>query len=155
MANRRADQYIKNYGFRVEFKPGPPPDATHGKWKTFRGGGLRLHSQAASRGTDKIKQYTLGTCEWENIVLTGQVTAERKDMLQWFQDMVEKGAEGDCFRSVTLTWLNRDGSDGRSVTWNECFLCGYSLTPLDGDADDEECIETVEICVGYSEDFFN
>lgn len=151
----RADEYVKNYGFSVEFKPGPAVDATHGKWKTIRGGGLRLHSAPASTGTDKIKQYTLGTTEWENLVLTGQVTAERKDMLQWFTDMVEKGGEADCFRSVTLTWKKRDGADDRTITWNECFLCGYSLSALDGDADEEECIETIEICVGYSENFFD
>jgi hypothetical protein len=155
MSDYRPDQYEKNYGFKVEFSPGPPSDQTHGKWKTFRGGGLRLHSQCTSRGTDKFKEYSLGTCEWENVVLTGQVTAERKDMLQWYKDMVEKGDTSDCFRSLTLTWSQRDGSDRRTITWNECFLTGYSLTPLDGDADDQECIETVEVCVGYSENFFD
>lgn len=154
MAHRRPDEYEKNYGFTVEFKPGPAADQTHGKWKTFRGGGLRLHSQCASRGTDKIKEYTLGTCEWEDITLTGQVTAERKDMLQWFDDMVEKGGSAECFRSLTLTWKTRDGNPRRTITWNECFLTGYALTPLDGDADEEECIETIIVCPGYSEDFF-
>lgn len=150
----RADEYRRNYGFRVEFSPGPPPDATHGKWKTFRGGGLILHETAGvTRGTDKVKHHSLGTCEWQDIVLTGEVTGERKDMLQWYQDMVEKGAEGDCFRSVTLTWLKRDGGDDKAVTWNECFLSAYSLTPMDGDEDDVPCIETIEICTGYSENF--
>lgn len=150
----RADEYVRNYGFRVEFKPGPAPDQTHGKWKTFRGGGIRLHETAGvTRGTDPHQHHSLGTCEWEDIVLTGQVTKARKDMLQWYQDMVQKGAEGDCFRDVTLTWLKRDGTDDRSVTWNECFLLGYSLTPLDGDEMDVECIETIEICTGYSGDY--
>ena len=150
----RADEYVRNYGFRVEFKPGPPPDATHGKWKTFRGGGIVLHETAGvTTGEDNTQHHSLGTCEWENITLTGQVTKERKDMLQWYQDMVQKGAEGDCFRDVTLTWLKRDGADDRAVTWNECFLIGYSLTPLDGDEMDVECIETIEICTGYSPDY--
>lgn len=150
----RADEYVRNYGFRVEFKPGPPPDKTHGKWLSFRGGGLMLHETAGvTRGTDNTQHHSLGTCEWEDIVLTGHVTPERKDMLQWYTDMVQKGDSGSVYRDVSLTWLKRDGSDDRSVTWNECFLIGYSLTPLDGDEMDQPCIETVEICIGYSPDF--
>lgn len=151
----RADEYRRNYGFKIEIKPGPAVSATHGKWKTCRGGGIRLHESAGvTRGADPIKHHTLGTTEWEDVVLTGAVTAERKDMLQWYTDMVEKGAAGDCFRDVTITWLKRDGSDDKNVNYLECFLTGYSLTPLDGDEEDVECIETVEICVGHSDNFF-
>jgi hypothetical protein len=117
-------------------------------------GGIVLHETAGvTRGEDPHQHHSLGTCEWENITLTGQVTKDRKDMLQWYQDMVQKGSEADCFRDVTLTWLKRDTSDDRAVTWNECFLLGYSLTPLDGDEMDVECIETIEICTGYSPNY--
>lgn len=150
----RADEYVRNYGFRVEFKPGPPPDKTHGKWKTFRGGGIVLHETAGvTRGTDAHQHHSLGTTEWQDIVLTGHVTKERKDMLQWYQDMVQKGGAKECFRDVTLTWLKRDGTDDRAVTWHECFLTGYSLCELNGDDLDVDAMETVEICVGYSSDY--
>ena len=150
----RQDQYNKNYGFKVEFSPGPPADATHGGWKTIRGGGIRIHEgQGVTRGTDKHKNMTRGICEWEDLVLTGAITADRKDMLQWYMDMVDTGDEGACYRDVTLTYLLPDGTDGRAINYLECFLTAYSLTPLDGDEEDAECIETVEVCVGYSDNF--
>ena len=150
----RADEYVRNFGFRVDISGGPSPGNTEAKWKTFRGGGLLLHETAGvTRGTDSVQHHSLGTCEWMDIVLTGQVTKERTDMLEWFTNMKNKGDTKTCFRTVTLTWYKRDGTDDRAVTWNECFLLGYSLTPLDGDELDVECVETVEICTGYSPDY--
>ena len=148
-----ADKFDRNYGFRVEISPGPPADAVHGQWKTIRGGGLRLHESVCSTGQDSITQHTLGICEWEDLVLTGAINSDRKDMLQWYDDMVNKGDAGSVYRSVTVTRLNRDGSDMNATTWNECFLTAYSLTPLDSEEEDVECIETVEICTGYSDDY--
>jgi hypothetical protein len=143
-----------NYGFRVDFTPGAAADKTEGKWRTFEGGGLLLHeSNGVTRGTDSFTHHTLGTCEWQDIRLTGFVTAARKDMLQWYQDMVQKGGEAECFRDVTLTWLKRDGTDGKEVTWHECFLTSYALTALDGECMNENSIETIEICTGYSSNY--
>ena len=150
----RADEYERNYGFRIEISPGPPSDAVHGQWKTCRGGGLRVHETEASRGTDKFAEHTAGICEWEDVVLTGAITADRKDMLDWYKNMVDKGDAGSVYRSLSITLLNRDGSDSTSINYSECFLTAYSLTPLDGGEADVECIETVEICVGYSENYF-
>lgn len=150
----RADEYVRNYAFRVDITSGAAPTTTAGKWKTFRGGGILLHeTTGVTRGTDSNQHHSLGTSEWQDIVMTGQVTKDRTDMLKWFTDMKTKGDKSVCFRTVTLTWLKRDDTDDRSVTWNECFMIGYSLTELNGDDLDVECIETVELCTGYSPDY--
>jgi hypothetical protein len=148
------DQYAKNYGFRIEIKPGPPVDATHGGWKSVRGGGVRIHeATGCTTGKDKFKNHTRGIAEWDDLVLRGAVTADRTDMQQWFQDMVDTGDEGACYRDVTVTFLGPNGEDTHSIDYLECFLCGYSMSSLDGDADAEEAEETIEICVGYSSNF--
>ncbi len=153
MSDVRADQYHRNYAFRVEFSPGPAPDAVHGKWKSFKGGGVRFSETSAGTGVDKFKETSLGICEWQDITLTGEVTPERKDMLQWYKDMVEKGGEAECFRDVALTFIDREGNDISSISWSECFLTSYSLCDLNSDEEDVNCIETIQICTGYSEDY--
>lgn len=147
------EKYIRNYSFRVEFSPGPPPDQTHGKWKSFSGGGLILHEEAVSIGTDKFDENTLAICEWEDVKLVGDLTAERKDMLQWYSDMCEKGGEAECFRNLTLTFLDRNGQDLNSIMWEECFMTSYSLTDLDTSQTGTPLQETVVICVGHSQDY--
>jgi hypothetical protein len=153
MADYHADKYIRNYAFRVEFSPGPAPDATHGKWKSFKGGGVRLCEEEVGIGTDKFEETTLAINEWEDITLVGDMTPERKDMLQWYKDMVEKGGEGECFRDVTLTFLDRQGNDLNSISWHECFMTSYSLTDLDASQKSTPLQETVVICTGYSDDY--
>lgn len=151
----RADEYIRNYGFNVEVSGFTANTSPEGKWKSFRGGGLRLHESAGvTTGRQNMQQHTLGPSEWEDIVLTGAVTKDRKDALTWYTDMVNDGGEGKCFKDVTLNLLDRDQSAVmRTIVWNHCFLTAYSLSPLDGDEQDVECMETLEICTGYSEDF--
>jgi hypothetical protein len=153
MSDYRADQYLRNYSFRVEWSPGPPSDQTHGKWKSIKGGGLRFHEDPGGVGQDKFKETTLACAEWEDLILTGEVTAERKDMLQWYKDMVEKGTTKDCYRTVTLTWMDRAGGDIGAITWNECFMTAYSMCELNREAEDQNAIETIEVCTGYSEDY--
>jgi hypothetical protein len=153
MSDIRADQYHRNYAFRVEFSPGPPADAVHGKWKSFKGGGIRFSETKAGTGQDKFKETSLGIGEWQDITLTGEVTPERKDMLQWYKDMVEKGGKEECFRDVALTFIDREGNDISTISWHECFLTSYSLCDLNSEEDDVNCIETIQICTGYSEDY--
>jgi hypothetical protein len=150
----RPDQFARNYGFHVEISGGDAATSTNGAWKTFRGGGLRIHeSQGCTRGEDKFKNHTRGICEWDDIQLTGALTADRKNMLQWYLDMVNTGDEGACYRDVSLIYLGPNGTETHRVNWLECFLTAYSLTPLDGDEEDVECVETIEICVGYSDNY--
>jgi hypothetical protein len=116
---------------------------TGGGWRSIRGGGLRIH-ESASAPPGAPQEH-----DWENLTLTGAMTADRKDMLQWYTDMVETGQ--DARRMVTFRTIERGGT-GRTIDYLDCFLTGYTLGSLDPDTRDEPT-ETIEICVGHSDSF--
>jgi tail tube protein gp19 len=149
-----ADQYNRNYAFRVEISGGDGPDSNEGAWNSVRGGGLRIHeTQGVTAGQDQFKNHSPGISEWQDLVLVGAVTDKRKAMLDWYKNMQEKGGPDDVYKDITITMTNREGSDTWSVNYLHCFLTAYSLCPLDGDEEDVEACETVELCVGYSDNF--
>jgi phage tail-like protein len=150
-----ADQYSKSYGFKVEITGGAGVDSNEGAWRSCRGGGIRIHeSGGCTVGPDQFKNHTRGICEWDDLVLAGAVTKDRKQMLEWYKAMQEKGKEADCYRDVTITLLRPDGTDYRNYNYLECWLTSYSLCPLNAEEDDVEAHETIEIVVGYSDNFF-
>lgn len=157
MANKHlADQYNRNYAFRVEITGGASADSNEGSWNTVRGGGVRITETAGvTRGQDQFKNHSPGIAEWQDLVLVGAVTDKRKSMLEWFKDMQKKGGVGECYKDISITILNRDGGDLWSVNYLHCFLTAYSLCPLNGDEEDNEACETVELCVGYSDNFLS
>ena len=151
-----ADQYTKAYAFKVEITGGASPDSNEGAWRTIRGGGLRIHeATGVTVGPDQFKHHPRGICEWEPLTLTGAVTKDRKQMLDWYKAMQEKGKEADVYRDVTVTLVGPDGADVYALNYLECWLTSYSLCPLDGDQDDVEAQETVEIVVGYSDNLLS
>jgi len=151
-----ADQYNRNYAFRVEINGGAAPDSSEGSWNSLRGGGVRIHeTNGVTTGVDKYKNHSPGIAEWQDLVLVGTVTDKRKDMLDWYMEMVNKGGPDEVYKDVTVTILNRDGGDLWSVNYLHCFLTGYSLCALNGDDDDTEATETIELCVGYSDNFLS
>lgn len=157
MSNKHtADQYNRNYAFRVEISGGASPDSSEGAWNTVRGGGLRIHeTTGVTTGTDQFKNHSPGISEWQDLVLVGPVTDKRKDMLEWYKKCQEKGGPDEAYRDVTITIVNRDGGDLWSVNYLHCFMTAYSLCPLNGDEEDNEACETVELCVGYSDNYLS
>ena len=152
----RADQYTKAYGFKIEITGGAGVDSNEGAWRSIRGGGLRIHeSGGCTTGPDQFKNHTRAICEWENLTLSGAVTKDRKQMLEWYKAMQEKGKEADCYKDVSVTLIDREGNDVYTLNWLECYLMSYSLCPLNGEEDDVEAQETVEIQVGYSDNLLN
>jgi phage tail-like protein len=86
------------------------------------------------------------------------ITPSRPYLFQWYKDMQERGDAADVYRDVTVSYDVFDPQGGkipemRTINYLDSWLTSYSLSPLDGDEDDVECMETLEIAVGYSEDF--
>jgi hypothetical protein len=149
------DQYVKTYGFKVDIE-GASPDSTEGGWRSVEGGGIMFEECAGvTVGTDQFKNHSQGIAQWQPLRLVGTVTKDRKQMLEWYKKMQQSGKQADCYKSVSITLLARDGTDAYSLNFLQCFLTSYSLCPLDGDAEDQEAYETVEIHVGYSDNFLS
>lgn len=147
-----ADQFSKAIGFQVEITGAAGAGETDGSWKAVRGGGIRFaENSGVTMGQDQFAQNALGMREWEDITIIGPVTKSRKDMLTWYLDTV-KGE--DWRRNISIIVLNYDGSELYRYNYMDCFLTSYALTPLDAESE-VECEETVEICVGYCDNFFS
>jgi phage tail-like protein len=148
----RADQYVIASGFKLDIQGGPDPQGPDGSWKVTQGGSLQFDVvSGASVGGDQFMQGSLGQKCWQNLNVTGPVTATRKDMLTWVADMTA-GAAGKLRRNITVTMINKDGSDGIGYNFLNCFLESYQLTDLSGD-NATECFETISINVGRSDMF--
>jgi phage tail-like protein len=146
-----SDQFSKAIGFQVEITGAAAAGVTDGSWKAVRGGGIRFaENSGVTMGQDKYAQNSLGMREWEDVTIIGPVTKSRKDMLTWYLDTV-KG--DDWRRNISIIVLNYDGSELYRYDYMDCFLTAYSLTPLDAESE-VECEETIEICVGYCNNYF-
>jgi hypothetical protein len=151
-ASHRYDEYAKATGFQVDIKGGDGAESTDGAWKAVRGGGLRFNeNQGCTTGDDKFIQHSLGQREWEDLTLIGPVTKSRKAMLKWYLDTV-KGE--DHRRDLSVIILGPDTKETHRYNYLDCFLTAYSLTPLDGESD-QECEETIEICLGRSDNYLS
>lgn len=146
----RQDQFAKATGFSVEITGAAAANGTDGSWKAVRGGGLRFaENSGVTRGDDKFAQHSLGQREWDDVTLIGPVTKSRKDMLKWYMDTV-KGE--DHRRNVSIIIHGADTKETHRYNYLDCFLTAYSLTPLDADSE-QECEETIEICVHHSDNY--
>jgi len=148
----RADQYVIASGFKLDITGGPDPQGPDGSWKMINGGSLIFDVvSGASTGQDQFMQGSLGQKQWQNLTVTGPVTGSRKDMLTWVADMTA-GKSDKLRRNVTVTMINKDGTDGIGYNFLNCFLESYELTSLSGD-NANECYETISINVGRSDMF--
>jgi len=147
----RGDEYSQCTGFSVDITGAKgAQDGAGGSWKCVRGGGLRFTEAAGTTlGTDQFMQHALGQKEWEDLVLIGTISKDRKDMLQWYDDTV---AGKDWRRNVTVNIHGRDGKVTHHYNFLDCFLTSYRLTELDADSE-QECEEEVHICVARSDNY--
>jgi len=145
------DQFSTAIGFQVEITGAAGPATTDGAWKAVRGGGLRFNEgDGVTVGGNQFKDASHGLREWDDVTLIGPVTKTRKDMMKWYLDTV-KGE--DHRRNLSIIILGRDGQETHRYNYLDCFLTGYSMTPLDSDDDASLCEETVTICVARSDNY--
>ncbi len=152
-----SDQVSKANGFRVEISGVTTPGSNEGEWRSIQGGGIRFEEteEGATFGPDKFKNHTKASSVWEPITLVGRVTSKRKECLSWYQDMVDTGDENACFKDVSVTVIGPDGGDLYTVNYLECFLQSYTLGELCSIGDAQPLYETIEICVGYSDNLLS
>jgi hypothetical protein len=149
------DQFVRKSRFTVEISGGSDPKSTGGVWLSVSGGGIEFKEEETPTGEDSLQLKSIGQGRWQDLVLRGPLTADRKDIITWWKDMCEKGEDTNCFRTVTVNFYNRDGGDVDSVSYNDCWLKEYRLTPADSRASGEFMYEEVVIDIGWSTDFFS
>jgi hypothetical protein len=149
------DAFVRKSRFLVEISGGSDPKSSGGVWLSISGGGLEFKEEAVPIGDDSLQLTTAGQGRWTDLVLRGPITGDRKDIVNWWKDMNQKGKKEDCYRTVTVSFLNRAGETVDSVSWSDCWLKEYRLTPADSNAGSEYMFEEVVIDVGFSTDFFS
>lgn len=149
------DAAVRRSRFTVEISGASDPKSTGGVWLSVQGGGLEFKGEANPTGNDSLRLTTAGQGRWQDLTLKGPMTANRKDIVTWWKDMNEKGNDTNCYRTVTVTFYARDGSEVDTISYNDCWLKEYRLTPADSLAGSEYMFEEVVIDVGFSTDFFS
>lgn len=144
----QADALAKTTGFKVEISGGPDATSLEGGWRSFSWTGMTVDEIPGTTGGDQIGQTTRGLINWGQINLIGAFTKDRKFCLEWFTAQ-QNGETGDAvYKTVTVTYIKPDNTDGDSHNFHECFLTEYQLSPLRSDGGNEVCVETVTLQVG-------
>jgi len=147
----RSDDFSRASGFTIEIEGSKGNKQTaDGSWKVIRGGGIRFNENSGTtRGSDQFMQHALGQREWDDLVLIGTISKDRKDMLQWYKDTV---AGENHRRNITVNIHGMDGNVTHHYNFLDCFLTSYRLTELDADSE-QECEEEIHISVGRSDNY--
>jgi hypothetical protein len=109
-------------GFRVEIHgagSGSDPDSA---WETSTGGALQIEVADVIPRPDGTHATTPGHKYVDTLTLRGPLTSGRKAMCDWINATVQ-GKEWK--RNVTITEIMKDGSDGKSYTYLDCFPTRY------------------------------
>lgn len=149
------DAAVRRSRFTIEISGGADPKSAGGVWLSVQGGGIEFKDEACPTGADSLRLTTAGQGRWQDLILKGPMTANRKDIIQWWKDMNDVGSPDKCYRTVTITFYNRDGAEVDTISYNDCWLKEYRLTPADSRAGSEYMFEEVVIDVGFSTDFFS
>jgi hypothetical protein len=109
-------------GFKVVIDnagSGGDPDSA---WETASGGSLNIEVADASVGDNQFHQTTPGHKYVDTLTLRGPLTSARKALCQWITETVQ----GKPWkRTVVITEILKDGSDGKSFTYLDCFPTRY------------------------------
>jgi hypothetical protein len=128
-------------GFTVDFGGGSGADADSA-WETCSGGSLNIEIAEASVGTDQYHQTTPGHKYVDDLTLRGPLTSGRESMAQWITDVL---AGKEWKRQVTIKEILKDGSDGKSYTYSDCFPTRY-VFPAFSASGTGNLYEEVQLC---------
>jgi type VI protein secretion system component Hcp len=115
---------------RIEIENMPAGTDVDSAWETCSGGSLNIEISDSSTGSDQMHTTTPGHKYVDTLTLRGAMTQGRKDMLQWYTDMVQKGpASGE------LHVLLSDGTE---------LVCPLSLEFRDEDSDGDGILDYLD-----------
>ncbi len=121
-ARREARQARRN-GFAIclASKAGDDSDCDSA-WESCSGGSLNIEVADASTGTDQTHQTTPGHKYVDTLTLRGPLTSGRISIAQWINEV----ASGkDSRRIVVVKEILKDGADGKSFSYVDCFPTRY------------------------------
>jgi hypothetical protein len=122
MTTQNPDQVLRLKGFRIEINAGSGSDVDSA-WETCSGGSLNIVPPDPPTGGSPYKFV-------EEITLRGPITAGRKSLLQ----LINEATGGKSRRfNLTIVEIMKDGFDGRSYTYSDCFPTRYVFPSLRAD----------------------
>lgn len=122
MSTYTPDEMLVVLGFTVEIAGAGAGDTPDSAWETCSGGSLNIEIADASVGTDKSHMTTPGHKYVDTLTLRGPLTSGRKALCDWITATVN----GQPWkRTVTLKEILKDGSDGKTFTYLDCFPTRY------------------------------
>lgn len=127
MGSYTPDQMHKILGFRVEITGAGSGSDVDSAWETCTGGSLNIEVADASTGSDQFHTATPGHKYVEEVTLRGPMTSGRKSLCQWITETVQGK---DWKRTLTITEITTDGSDGKTYTYLDCFPTRYVFPGL-------------------------
>lgn len=122
MSTYTPDEMLVVLGFTVTIDnagSGSDPDSA---WETCSGGSLNIEIADSSVGGDQVHTTTPGHKYIDTLTLRGPLTSGRKALCQWITDTV-KGQPWK--RTLTVKEILKDGSDGKTFTYHDCFVTRY------------------------------
>jgi phage tail-like protein len=127
MSTYTPDDMFVVLGFTVEIQNAGSGSNVDTAWETCSGGALVIEVADSSVGTDQYHTTTPGHKSVETVTLRGAMTSGRKALCQWINDTV-KGQPWK--RTVTLKEILKDGTDGKTYNYLDCFPERYVFPAL-------------------------
>ena len=114
-------------GFTVEITGAGSGGDVDSAWETCTGGSLNIEVSDSSTGSDQFHTTTPGHKYIDTLTLRGPLTAGRQALCQWITEVVQGK---DWKRTVTIKEITKDGSDGKTFTYLDCFPTRYVFPSL-------------------------
>jgi len=127
MSTYHPDQMHTILGFRVEITGTGSGTDSDSAWESCTGGSLNIEICESSTGSDQFHTSTPGHKYVEELTLRGPLTSGRKALCAWITETVQGK---DWKRTLTITEITTDGSDGKSYTYLDCFPTRYVFPSL-------------------------
>ena len=122
MSTYEADDMLVVLGFTIEITgagSGGDPDSA---WESCTGGSLNIEVADSSTGGDQYHTTTPGHKYVDTLVLRGPLTAGRKALCDWITQTLQGE---DSRRTVTVKEILKDGNDGKTFVYHDCFPTRY------------------------------
>jgi hypothetical protein len=133
-----------------EISGGAAADSTAFSLISVGGIGMSVGGDSTTVGEDTVAMNTACKANVHKLELVVCLTENHKMLPQWWKDMNDKGEAGDCFRTVSIKFHNREGNLIRTVDFHDCWMQRLELCESDSNARNEFCVLRVTVNAGYT-----